>query len=295
MNDLYYIEYRPELMLSDSMDMDSETELAHRRLCDFIWRMDKAPKADNEFLKQFTKTRASDWGRVKRGLLDKGWAEVDGLFLHKGAIETLNAAKVKYADACNQTAPATAKRTGSELKWMICETDPVTGIVALKVTSHVAPVVTSVVTNRQSEQELESELKKKISPPLKSIPKDRGIGERSGDATGGDQPRSSADQDQPDHIAHGAREIPDEPMAVAIAERAGVLPEFAKYVFRQWQMRAGKDASGVLVDWGKYVKGRWENECVEWRNGTHRGNRQGAGARAGERKEIKEGLKLKTI
>lgn len=155
MNDLYYIEYKPELMLSDSMDMDAQTELAHRRLCDFIWRMDKPPKADNEFLKQFTKTSATDWGRVKKGLLEKGWAEVEGMLLHKGAIETLNAAKEKYASQCNQTAPATAKKTGSDLKLMVCERDSVTGIVTIKVTTSVTSSVTLPVTTRQPEPEPE--------------------------------------------------------------------------------------------------------------------------------------------
>ena len=155
MNDLYYIEYNPELMLSDSMDMDAMTELAHRRLCDFIWRMDKPPKADNEFLKQFTKTSATDWGRVKKGLLEKGWSEVGGMLLHKGAIETLNAAKEKYAAQCNQTAPATAKKNGSDLKLMVCERDAVTGIVTIKVTTSVTSSVTLPVTTRQLEQELD--------------------------------------------------------------------------------------------------------------------------------------------
>lgn len=146
MNDLYYIEYKPELMLCDSMDMDPETELAHRRLCDFIWRMDKVPKADNEFLKQFTRTTSQNWSRVKKGLLEKGWAEVAGLFIHKGAVETLNAAKEKYAAQCNQTAPATAKKTGQELKLLRCVRDPVTGIVTLNVTTPVSGSETSLAT-----------------------------------------------------------------------------------------------------------------------------------------------------
>ena len=153
MNDLYYIEYKPELMLSDSLDMDPETELAHRRLCDFIWRMDKAPKADNEFLKQFTKTRATEWGRVKKGLLEKGWTEVAGFFLHHGAIESLNFAKEKYAAQCNQTAAATAKRNGSDIKLTVCQRDSVTGIVTLCVTTPVTTSVTPAVTTPQPEPE----------------------------------------------------------------------------------------------------------------------------------------------
>ena len=158
MNDLYYIEYNPELMLSDSIDMDAQTELAHRRLCDFIWRMDKAPKSDNDFLKQFTKTKPEDWGRVKKGLLEKGWAEVEGIMLHGGAIKSLNDAKMKYAAQCNQTAPATAKKNGTNEKIMVCERNSATGIITLKVTSTDASSVKSTVTSNVPTGQLKPEL-----------------------------------------------------------------------------------------------------------------------------------------
>ena len=264
MNDLYYIEYKPELMLSDSMDMDAETELAHRRLCDFIWRMDKAPKADNEFLKQFTKTRPADWGRVKRGLIEKGWTEVGGLFLHKAAIETLNVAKVKYADQCNQTAAANAKKTGV-LKLMVCERDSVTGIVSLKVTTSVTSSVTLPVTTRQPEREPEPEPGKN-PPSLSKSSLEKGSGENPEDL-----------------VATGSREIPDEDQAVVMTMNAGIPEAYVRYVHRGWYATGGKNGAGVLTkDWLSYVTGRWKNEQTEWHNGTHRGNRrQAAGGAAG--------------
>lgn len=112
---------------------------------------------------------------------------------------------------------------------------------------------------------------REYSPPTKNIGEEEGLGEKP------------------------APEIPTEDQAVAQTMTAGVVEEFARYVYRTWFSQSGKNGNGISVQWLPYVVGRWKNEGVEWRNGTHRGNRTGAGAKAGERKEIKEGLKLKTI
>lgn len=69
------------------------------------------------------------------------------------------------------------------------------------------------------------------------------------------------------------REIPDEEQAVAMTMDAGIDDRFVRFVYRQWFMQAGKNANGVIVGWLPYVTGRWANEQVEWKNGTHRGNR----------------------
>jgi len=63
-NDLYYIKYNPELMLCDTMDMTAATELAHRRLSDFIWRQSKAYKNNVPLLIHFTKCQADQWPEV---------------------------------------------------------------------------------------------------------------------------------------------------------------------------------------------------------------------------------------
>ncbi len=235
MNDLYYIEYKPELMLSDTIDMDAETELAHRRLCDFIWKLDKPPKADNEFLKQFTKTKPADWGRVKKGLLDKGWAEVGGVLLHKGVINSLNSAKEKYAEKYNQTAPATAKKNGSKPRLMVCQRDKMSGIVTLTVTHSDTPRVTHPETDGQLESKLQSG---KSSPP--------------GEGSAG-------------------REIPGEEEARAQCMAAGIAEDFLRYIYAQWAMQNGRNANNIAVDWVPYATSRWSREQVEWRAGTHRG------------------------
>lgn len=89
------------------------------------------------------------------------------------------------------------------------------------------------------------------------------------------------------------REIPDEEQAVAMTVNAGIDDKFVRLVFRQWSMQAGKNANGVIVGWLPYVTGRWANEQVEWRAGTHRGNRKSD--RPGERERLKENLNIKTL
>lgn len=95
-------------------------------------------------------------------------------------------------------------------------------------------------------------------PPLKSL-KEKGSGEKPND---GD-----------------CHEIPDEEQAVAMTMTAGVAENFTRYAYRQWAMQNGKNGNGIVVGWLPYVTNRWKNEQVEWKNGTHRGNRKTSGIR----------------
>lgn len=148
-------------MLCDTMDMTAATELAHRRLSDFIWRQSKAFKFDEPLLIHFTKCAPDQWPAVWDGLQEKGWHRAGNFVIHSGVIETHNAAQREYAAACNQTAAATASKTG-ELKLTKCVTCVVTGIVTLVVTSD----VTNDVTRPQSKSKSES----KSEPTTTSVP-----------------------------------------------------------------------------------------------------------------------------
>lgn len=75
--------------------------------------------------------------------------------------------------------------------------------------------------------------------------------------------------DTPPREAFG--EIPSEAEAIAATMNAGIPQDFSKYVFDDWSVRGGKDASGNVVQWLQYVTKRWSRERVEWQNGTHRG------------------------
>lgn len=98
---------------------------------------------------------------------------------------------------------------------------------------------------------------------------------------------------KPDVGAPGScREIPDEEQAVTMTMTAGVDPAFARYVYRTWFAQSGKNGNGIAVDWLPHVVGRWKNEQMEWKNGTHRGNRQ---AKPIEKERLKENIPLKQI
>ena len=67
----------------------------------------------------------------------------------------------------------------------------------------------------------------------------------------------------------GTAEIPTRERAISGTMTAGILPDFAGYVFDDWESRGGKDGGGNLVPWIRYVTKRWAREGTEWRNGTH--------------------------
>jgi hypothetical protein len=168
MNDLYYIKYNPELMLCDTMDMSAATELAHRRLSDFIWRQSKAYRFNEALLIHFTKCTIESWPEVWAGLQEKGWRVSGDYVVHAGVIESHNAAQIEYADECNATAKATAAKTGV-LRNSLCVTDDVTGIVTINVTTHVTRDVANDVSEDVTRTQSESKSKLKQEPPKTSI------------------------------------------------------------------------------------------------------------------------------
>lgn len=163
MNDLHYIAYDAKRMFLDTVGMSCEGERAHRRLCDYVWFNDGPPFDNNEVLRQITYTKESDWARVKRELLAKGWVNAGDYLLHRGVIESLNESKEKYIENYNRTCKANNK-TPLKLSFP----DPVTGCVTLIAADNVTPNVTPPVTLYQSESESESE-------PVRELVRERQI------------------------------------------------------------------------------------------------------------------------
>jgi hypothetical protein len=155
MNDLPFIFYDARKMLLDTFDMSCEAERAHRRLCDYVWVSDRAPLCNNESLRQITQTKESDWGRVKRELLAKGWVEVGEYLLHRGVIKTLNESKQKYVDNYNRQC-----KMNRQQPLKLSTPDSVTGIVTFIVTSTVAPAVKGTVEGLQEQRQEQQEIVK---------------------------------------------------------------------------------------------------------------------------------------
>ena len=74
-------------------------------------------------------------------------------------------------------------------------------------------------------------------------------------------------------VGEGAREVPDFKSAFAVTMNVGIPEPFAKWVYDDWSTRGGKDANSNIVSWLPYVTKRWARESMEWRSGTHKGNK----------------------
>lgn len=123
-------------------------------------------------------------------------------------------------------------------------------------------------------QRCRAEASKFPDPPDDGRMTDKGPSSaRLGEGEGADEGEGGGASPAPDHS--GAVELPTEAEAITQATIAGILPEFAAYVFRDWSSRGRKDGAGVLVAWLPYVTRRWAREQVEWRAGTHRGAKNG--------------------
>lgn len=90
----------------------------------------------------------------------------------------------------------------------------------------------------------------------------------------------------PNPPGRGAREpeasnIPSESEAIAMTVSAGIPGDFATFVYHDWRSRNGRDACGSVVSWLPYVTKRWTREQVEWKAGTHRGNKKRENSKPG--------------
>ena len=113
MNDLFFIDYQPRIMIADTMDMRPDTELAHRRLCDSIWSNDVCPRNDDLILQDLCRVKPQDWARVKGELVVKGWIVEGGRFVHRGTVKTLNACKSRHKAKVRSAKTASAARWSS--------------------------------------------------------------------------------------------------------------------------------------------------------------------------------------
>src|ERR1035437_582276 len=112
MNDLFFVDYEAKVMFSDTVGLRPDSELAHRRLCDFIWATGTAPPHSPETLQEIGRVKPADWLKVKAELETKGWYAEQGLYTHKGCIKTLDRCKEKHARKVAASAAANAARWG---------------------------------------------------------------------------------------------------------------------------------------------------------------------------------------
>ncbi len=104
MNHLFFVRYEPKLMMVDCLDLSVGAELAHRRLCDYLWIQGVAPTVNERVLQQIARVVPADWPRVFEELQQKGWHPADGRLRHHGALRTLQEAQAAHASAVERGA-----------------------------------------------------------------------------------------------------------------------------------------------------------------------------------------------
>ncbi len=85
--------------------------------------------------------------------------------------------------------------------------------------------------------------------------------------------QNGTEQNEGERARADCHEVPDFEQAFAMTVNAAIPRDFCKFVFDDWSSRGGRDAGNVIVGWLPYVTKRWARESVEWRNKTHKGNR----------------------
>ena len=132
MNDLYFVKYKPQIMMLDTIGLSPLAQLAHRRLFDMTIIDDSPPANEDYVLSQKAGLSPKEWAKVKPELVKKGWrvSEDGAFFLHGGTVECLNQSKVDYVTQFNRTAKANGKPYLG-----LSDADPVTGCLTMYVTS----------------------------------------------------------------------------------------------------------------------------------------------------------------
>lgn len=143
-------------MFLDLLGLSVWSKVSHVALFNYTLINDGPPLNDNDSLRDITGCPPTEWAKVKRELLGKGWLETPKYFLHRGTIKTLNEAKEIFVGNQNQTAAASRKTT----RHILLPPSAETGIVTYFITDTVTPVVTPPVTATQLQSQPQAHGKK---------------------------------------------------------------------------------------------------------------------------------------
>ncbi len=111
MNLLYFIKYQPKLMLVDCIGLSILAELAHRRLCDWVWSQNCFPRAEPLLLAEVTRVEPAQWPATFKALQAKGWSLKRGTLYHAGVSRVLLEAQQAHAAAVSRG------RKGARRRW----------------------------------------------------------------------------------------------------------------------------------------------------------------------------------
>jgi len=108
---VFYVNYQPRLMIVRTATMTRLAELAHRRLCDWIWAEGHAPVNDARALASITRCEPNAWKDLRAELGRNGWVGVRHRFTHPEAMDTLRLARLAARLA------ASTGRLGASRRW----------------------------------------------------------------------------------------------------------------------------------------------------------------------------------
>jgi hypothetical protein len=110
-SDLFFVRYQPQRMLVLSMEVSAEVELAHRRLCDYLWARGAVPACSGQGLAELLRTERRRLPGILRGLRRIGWRITRGRLSHPHPVAVL-----RDAVRAHQSASERGQR-GNDARW----------------------------------------------------------------------------------------------------------------------------------------------------------------------------------
>jgi len=93
---LFYVGYDAGQMLLTTATMSRAVELAHRRLCDYVYSHGHAPPNDAAFLASACKSTRPAWPKLLASLVNHGWRAQRKAFSHPDPLRTVRRARAAY-------------------------------------------------------------------------------------------------------------------------------------------------------------------------------------------------------
>ncbi len=114
MKPLPYVRYDPKAALVESLELTDRADLAARRLRDWIWRHQQAPRATRRALAAITRLSPDDWPAVAAELRNCGWHSHHGRFLSPWVLRVLRDSLAAHRYWSRKASAAAQVRWGAD-------------------------------------------------------------------------------------------------------------------------------------------------------------------------------------
>jgi uncharacterized protein YdaU (DUF1376 family) len=110
MNDCHWYPRDPQRYLTDTQWCDLATEVAHVRMIDTYYALERPIKDEPSRIQNIGKIKDSDYARVRGNLFELGWSIIDGFWHHKRIEETMVEMEQNRKSQIERTKAATEAR-----------------------------------------------------------------------------------------------------------------------------------------------------------------------------------------